>query len=70
MAYVGFNDLNRRKTADKMLGDKAFNFANNPKYDGYQRKLTSMVHKFSNKKSSGRQLQVEQLKMKVFLIRC
>ena len=35
MAYGGFKDLNRRVTADKVLRDKAFNIAKDPKYDGY-----------------------------------
>ena len=39
---------------DKTLRDKAFNVAKNPKYDGYQRGLASMVYKFFDKKSSGR----------------
>ena len=29
--------------SDKVLKDKAFNMAKNPKYDGYQRGLASMV---------------------------
>ena len=29
---------------------KAFNIAKNPKYDGYQRGLASMVYKFFDKK--------------------
>ena len=33
--------------------DKVFNIVKNPKYDGYQRGLTSMVHKFFDKKSAG-----------------
>ena len=33
MAYGDFKDLNRRTTADKVLRDKAFNIAKNPKYD-------------------------------------
>ena len=37
----------------KFLRDKAFNFAKNPKYDGYQRGLASMVYNFFNKKSAG-----------------
>ena len=37
MAYGDFKDLARRTTADKVIGDKAFNIAKNPKYDGYQR---------------------------------
>ena len=33
--------------------DKDFNIAKNPKYDGYQRRLASMVYKFFDKKTSG-----------------
>ena len=36
MAYGGFKDLIRRKASDKLLRDKAFNFAKNPKYNGHQ----------------------------------
>ena len=36
MAYGDFKDLTRRTASDKMLSDKAFNIAKNPKYDGYQ----------------------------------
>ena len=39
--------------SDKILRDKAFNIAKNPKYDGYQRELASMVYKFFDKKSAG-----------------
>ena len=46
MAYGCFKDLNRRTAADKILHDKAFNIANNPKYVGYQRGLSSIVYKF------------------------
>ena len=34
----------RRKASDKVLRDKAFNIAKNPKYDGYQRGLASIVY--------------------------
>ena len=34
-------------------GDKAFNIAKDPKYDGYQRGLASMVYKFFDKKTTG-----------------
>ena len=44
MACGDFKDLKR---------DKAFAIANNPKYDGYQRELASMVYKFFDKKSKG-----------------
>ena len=53
MAYVDFKDLKRRTVSDKILRDKAFNIAKNPKYDGYQRGLASMVYKFFDKKSTG-----------------
>ena len=50
MAYGGFKDLARRTAADKVLRDKAFNIAKDPKYDGYQRRFASMVYKFFDKK--------------------
>ena len=53
MAYGDFKDLTRRTASDKILRDKAFNIAKNPKYDGYQCGLTSMVHTFFDKKTSG-----------------
>ena len=34
MAYGDFIDLSRRTASDKVLRDKAFNIAKNPKYDG------------------------------------
>ena len=53
MAYGHFKDLVKRTQSDKVLRDKAFKIAKNPKYDGYQRGLASMVYKFFDKKSSG-----------------
>ena len=50
MAYRDFKDLNRRTFANKVLCDKAFNTAKDPKYDGYQHGLASMVYKFFDKK--------------------
>ena len=38
---------------DKILRDKAFNIAKNPKYNGHQRGLASMVYKFFYRKSAG-----------------
>ena len=46
MAYGYFKDLARRKQSDKVLRDKAFEIAKNPKYDGYQRSLASMFYNF------------------------
>ena len=45
MAYGGFKDLKRRTFSAKVLRDKAFNIAKNPKYDRCQRGLASMVYK-------------------------
>ena len=53
LAYGDFKYLARRTASDKLLKDKAFNFAKNPKYDGYQRGLASMIYNFFNKKSKG-----------------
>ena len=53
MAYGDFKDLKKRTAADKVLRDKAFNVAKNPKYYGYQRGLASMVYNFFNKKIKG-----------------
>ena len=53
MAYGKSKDLVRRTQSDKVLRDKAFKIANDPKYDGYQRGLASMFYKFFDKKSKG-----------------
>ena len=52
-AYADHKDLVNRTKADKVLRDKAYNIASNPKYDGYQRGLASMVYKFFDKKYVG-----------------
>ena len=48
-AYADHKDLINRTKLDKVLRDKAYNIASNPKYDGYQRGLASMVYKFTVK---------------------
>ena len=45
-AYSDSKDLTKRTVADKILKNKAFNIAKDPKYDWYQRGLASMVYKF------------------------
>ena len=49
MGYGEFEDLTRRVASDKILCDKAFNIAENPKYGGYQCGLASLIYKFFNK---------------------
>ena len=51
MAYGDLKDLKRRTQSHKVLKDEVFKIANNPKYDGYERGLASMVYKFFEKKS-------------------
>ena len=52
-AYSDSKDLTKRTVADKILRNRVFNIAKDPKYDGYQRGLASMVYKFFDKKSKG-----------------
>ena len=52
MACGGFKDLAKRTASNKVLRDRAFNIAKNPKYDGYQRDLASAVYKSFHKNSS------------------
>ena len=58
MAYEDFKDLT---SLVKKLHDKAFNIAENPKYNGYQRGLASMVYKFLVKKPSGTGIKNENI---------
>ena len=51
--YGKSKDLAKRTQSDKVLRDKAFEIAGDPKYNNYQRGLASMVYKFFDKKSSG-----------------
>ena len=55
MAYGKTKDLVKRTQSDKVLKDKAFKIASDPKYDGYQRGFTSFFDKKSAclSKSSG-----------------
>ena len=46
MAYGKSKDLVKRTQTDKVLRGKTFKIASDPKYDGYQRGLASMVYKF------------------------
>ena len=68
MAYGDFKDLTRREASDKILRNKAFNIAKNPKYDGCQKSLALMVYKFFDKNLLHLQINlllVVVLKMKI-----
>ena len=62
MAYRDFKNLARRTASDKVLRDKAFNIAENQKYDGYQIILASIVYKFFDKgyRGSGVNTEIEE----------
>ena len=47
-AYAKYKDVENRLTSDQKLRNSAYDIASNPKYDGYQRSLVSMVYKFFN----------------------
>ena len=50
MTYGKTKDLVKRTQSEKVLKYKAFKIASDPKYDGYQRGLVSMIYKFFDKK--------------------
>ena len=66
MAYWDFKDLGRRTASDEILCDKTFKIAINPKYDGYQRELTSVVYKFFDQKTPGGVIKNENMSNKEF----
>ena len=53
MAYNKFKNLEKRTQSDIVLKNKAFKIDSNPKYNGYERGLASMVYKLFDKKSKG-----------------
>ena len=52
MAYRDFKNLTRRTASDKILRDQAFNIAKNTKFDGCQRRISSIVYRFFFKTSA------------------
>ena len=59
MAYGKSKYLVKRTQSNKFLREKAFKIASNPKYDGYQRGLASMVYTFFDKQSKGSGITIE-----------
>ena len=49
-AYAKYKDVENRLISDQKLRNSAYDIASNPKYDGYQRGLASMVYKFFDSK--------------------
>ena len=52
IAYGKSKDFVKRTQSDKVLKNKVFKIASDPKYDGYQRGLGSVVYNFFDKKSA------------------
>ena len=50
MPYGDFKELTERAGSDKILCDKTFNIATNPKYDRYHRGFASVIYKYFDKK--------------------
>ena len=59
MAYGKSKDLAQKTQLDKVLRGKALKIESDPKYDGYQRGLPSMLYKFFDKKSCGSSVATE-----------
>ena len=53
IAYNKFKDLEKRTQSDIVLKNKAIKIASNPKCNGYERGLASMVYKFFGKNPKG-----------------
>ena len=49
-AYAKYKDVENRLVSDQKLKNSAYDITSNPKYDGYQRGLASMVYKFFDSK--------------------
>ena len=49
-AYAKYKDVENRLILDQRLRNSAYNIASNPKYDGHQKGLASMVHNFLTQK--------------------
>ena len=49
-AYAKYKDVENRLISDQKIRNNAYDIASNPKYDGYQRGLASLVYKFFDSK--------------------
>ena len=50
-----------------MLKDRVYEIARNPKYDGYQRALASMVYMFFDRKTGSRATVNEELQPRQYI---
>ena len=68
MAYRDLKELTRIRASDKILSDKAFNIAKNPKYHGFQRGIASTSYKFFDKNISATSARSETLPSRKILV--
>ena len=61
MLYRDFKHFPKTTASDKILREKAFSIAKNPKYNKYHRGLALLVYKFFHKKSPGSGIKSEIL---------
>ena len=57
---IWHKDLEKRTQSDIVLKNKALKIGSNPKYNGYEKGLASMVYNFFDKKSKGSGLKENQ----------
>ena len=60
MSYNKSKNLERRTQSDTVLKNKAFKIASDPRKNGYEGSLASLLYKFFNKKSKGSGLKENQ----------
>ena len=61
LKQLTFKNFTRRTASDKIFYDKAFNIVKNPKYEGCQRGLASMVSQVFDKKALGSGIKNENI---------
>ena len=64
-AYAKYKDRLNRKQSDIVLKNKALKIATDPRVNGYQRGLASMVYKFFNERTKSINLQANSLNNEV-----
>ena len=62
-AYAKYKDRLNRKQSDIVLRNKALTIATDPRVNGYQRGLASMVYKFFNKRTKGSGINLQTISL-------
>ena len=61
--YAKYKDVENRLISDQKIRNSAYDIASNPKYDGYQRGLVSMVYDFFDSKVAPLVKKLRQVKL-------